>query len=255
MYFLGLAIVILLSFFIYKLFQQQKEIHVLAQKAALAGTGYASYVDEWSPIVPQLHCHWTNPTKGIGGSAILLESSDGIFYILTNAHLVQDDNGKMANSCDIIFPDKANTTFSVNRSEIKVGAADVDGALLKLPTDIFLKSLMAKNQRKICDSDPDIGDEIVVIGYPGIGSQDSFTVTEGIISGYEGEALDKDNDYITSAKIDSGNSGGAAVDIKNDCYIGMPTFTIDGDSASLARIRTWGSLFTVYPSMLVNSII
>ena len=68
------------------------------------------------------------------------------------------------------------------------------------------------------------------MGYPSIGSQTDITATEGIISGYDG------NYYVTSAKVERGNSGGAAVALKDNCYLGIPTFVQVGDIESLARI-------------------
>jgi hypothetical protein len=51
-----------------------------------------------------------------------------------------------------------------------------------------------------------------------------------VISGYE-EGL-----YLTSAKVERGNSGGAAIDVNNNCYLGIPTFVTVGSFESLARI-------------------
>ena len=81
-----------------------------------------------------------------------------------------------------------------------------------------------------CAENPQIGDEVVILGYPGVGSKDSVTATEGIISGFDGDF------YITSAKIERGNSGGAAVHVEDNCLLGIPTLTIAGRVESLARI-------------------
>ena len=85
----------------------------------------------------------------------------------------------------------------------------------------------------MCDVLPDLGAKILIIGYPTIGSQTDVTVTDGIISGFDG------NYYITDAKVDHGNSGGAAIDLKNDCYLGIPTWSESGSFESLARILKW----------------
>jgi len=79
-----------------------------------------------------------------------------------------------------------------------------------------------------------IGDEIIILGYPTIGSQDDITVTRGIISGYDGDY------YITDAKIEHGNSGGVAILLKDNCYLGIPSYTISGEAESLARILDGG---------------
>jgi len=36
------------------------------------------------------------------------------------------------------------------------------------------------------------------------------------------------NYYVTSAKIDHGNSGGTAILVNNDCYIGIPSASVVG---------------------------
>lgn len=97
----------------------------------------------------------------------------------------------------------------------------------------------AKTGKFVCQNTP-VGEPIVVLGYPDYGSGAgsyrsvfsnlSITATEGIISGQDGIYL------TTSANLDPGNSGGAAIDEKNDCYIGIPTATVNGSAASLGRI-------------------
>nr|MDQ3014484.1 hypothetical protein [bacterium] len=67
-------------------------------------------------------------------------------------------------------------------------------------------------------------------------SRVDVTATEGIISGYEG------NYYITSAKIEQGNSGGAAISLRDNCFLGIPTLTLVGKVESLGRILDWQSI-------------
>ena len=83
---------------------------------------------------------------------------------------------------------------------------------------------------KVCTDNINIGDKIVVLGYPAIGTEGGITVTDGIVSGFEGDY------YVTSAKIEHGNSGGAAILVKDDCYLGIPTWADSGTVESLARI-------------------
>lgn len=73
------------------------------------------------------------------------------------------------------------------------------------------------------------GDYIAIIGYPEIGAG-TWNFTDGIISGRVGDFVIK-----TDAKIDSGNSGGAALNAKNQ-LIGIPTWTISGDAESIGYI-------------------
>ena len=229
----------------YILLHQQNEIHALALEAAVAGSGYSSLVAEWTPIVPQVNCNWKDSTQDDGGSGVLLRGSTGTFYILTNAHVVTSDKGnKIAQSCDVVFPDTASTTYTVAHSQITIDPNGVDAALLQIPEDPYLTDLVFTNQRKICTSPPDIGDDILILGYPWAGSSNGITVTEGIVAGDEG------SDFVSSAKSDAGSSGGAAVDVKNDCYFGIPSYTITGKYTNLARVMKWNSLFTDDPAKL-----
>ncbi len=73
------------------------------------------------------------------------------------------------------------------------------------------------------------GDYVAIAGYPEIGAE-TFNFTEGVISGRVGDFVLK-----TDAKIDSGNSGGSALDSKHR-LIGMPTWTISGAAESMGYI-------------------
>ncbi|MGC9602252.1 MAG: serine protease [Minisyncoccia bacterium] len=228
----------------YILLHQQNEIHALTLEAVVAGTGYSSLVEEWTPIVPQVNCNWRDSTQDDGGSGVLLRSSTGTFYILTNAHVVTDNKGSVAQSCDIVFPDAVSTTYTVDHKNITTDPNGADASLLQLPEDSYLTGLVSTNQRKICTTPPAIGDDMLLLGYPDAGSSNGITVTDGIVAGDEGY------DYVSSAKIDGGDSGGAAIDVKNDCYFGIPSYTIDGDYTNLARVLKWGSMFTDDPRKL-----
>ena len=73
------------------------------------------------------------------------------------------------------------------------------------------------------------GDYVAIAGYPEIGAG-TFNFTEGVISGRVGEFVLK-----TDAKIDSGNSGGSALNSKNQ-LIGVPTWTISGRAESMGYV-------------------
>jgi S1-C subfamily serine protease len=75
---------------------------------------------------------------------------------------------------------------------------------------------------------PQLNDDLFTIGYPAIG-QSTFTVTNGIISGFLDEHIK------TSAKIDQGNSGGAAINALGE-FIGIPTYGVVGELDSLGYV-------------------
>lgn len=79
------------------------------------------------------------------------------------------------------------------------------------------------------------GDDIRVIGYPGISQSAAPTLTEGVVSGtVQDERVGSNRAFISvDADINAGNSGGTAVDDTGD-LIGVPTLTaVDVGSETL----------------------
>jgi len=95
-------------------------------------------------------------------------------------------------------------------------------------------------------NDMKIGDYIAIAGYPEIGAG-TFNFTEGIVSGRVGDFVIK-----TDAKIDSGNSGGAALNNKHQ-LIGLPTWTISGHAESMGYIIGIDQVFDWYNYKAVPS--
>jgi hypothetical protein len=108
----------------------------------------------------------------------------------------------------------------------------LDFAYLPINNPTSYITNLADSVTNRCSVQPPLGEEIAILGYPTNGSKTDITATQGIISGDDG------NYYVTSAKVNHGNSGGAAIDIKNDCYLGIPTY-YEGDVESLPRILKW----------------
>jgi hypothetical protein len=102
--------------------------------------------------------------------------------------------------------------------------------------DSYIQQI-ADNGNNVCNAQPKIGDSVIILGYPAIGSANSITATDGIISGIES------NYYVTSAKVEHGNSGGAAILKDKNCYVGIPSYAETGDIESLARILDFNLIF------------
>jgi S1-C subfamily serine protease len=201
---------------------------------ALSDNTLSSVIAEWHPFIAYILCnfHYADGTSySIQGSGTVSKTSDNIF-ILTNKHVVTDVNGYGADICKAAFPlDTNKVPLSWSATDYKIlPTLDVASLPISNPTSYITNLANSKTNR--CAVQPPIGEEIAILGYPTNGSKTDITATEGIISGYDGDY------YITSAKVDHGNSGGAAIDIKNDCYLGIPTYYI-GDVESLARILKW----------------
>ena len=83
------------------------------------------------------------------------------------------------------------------------------------------------------------GDDVTVLGFPGIAESGRISVTTGVISTFlDRDDLGERSEIDTDARIAPGNSGGAAVN--NDAeLIGIPTalFAPDGSPVVSGRIR------------------
>jgi hypothetical protein len=196
----------------------------------------SSIISGWKNRTAFLTCSWldssTNTTQTQTATAYIGHSTSGKITAITNRHAVLTDNGNLVDSCVMSMPGNKNSIY-ISSSDINLHPdSSIDAARFFLDEkDSYLSSLTRK---KICFQLPDIkvniGDQVVILGYPGIGSQKDITATDGIISGYDYPY------YVTSAKIDHGNSGGLAILVKGDCYLGVPSGSVVGSMESLGRI-------------------
>lgn len=167
------------------------------------------------------------PFRGLG-SGVIIDAKKG--YIVTNNHVI--DNA-----------DEIMITLKDGRQiEAKKIGSDAD-------SDIALLQIDASNLTaiKIADSDKlRVGDFAVAIGSPfGLGQ----TVTSGIVSALGRSGLDIENyeDFIqTDAAINSGNSGGALVNLRGE-LIGINTAILGPNGGNI------GIGFAI-PSNMMNNL-
>lgn len=141
------------------------------------------------------------------GSGVIVNAEEG--YIITNNHVI-------AEADEILI-----TLKDGRKLEAKKLGADAE-------SDIALLQVKAENLTEVKISDSDtlrVGDFTVAIGSPfGLGQ----TVTSGIVSalGRSGLNIENYEDFIqTDAAINSGNSGGALVNLRGE-LIGINTAII-----------------------------
>lgn len=193
------------------------------QFSTFADEEVTSIVKRWEPFVYQIECQFEDRADGAGSAVV--ENQNGNLAFISNKHILDKYEGIPTDVCTIIKPREGK--------DIRVS---VPGNLITIEEERDLGSgsisetIPAFPQSKRCTAKPAVGDRVVIIGYPTIGASESITATEGIISGFTDEY------YITSAKIEKGNSGSAAIDIKHDCILGLPTIVVSGRLESLARI-------------------
>jgi S1-C subfamily serine protease len=174
-------------------------------------------------------------------------------HILTNLHVVGDPRtGRLYNAGGTIYvavspADLKGLPQVQYIAEVVKSDQGHDLALLKiramregksLPADLGLTIL------PVGDSDTvNIGDELSIIGFPGLGG-DTVTYTKGSVSGF----LSAEGWIKTDAEINSGNSGGAAINRAGQ-LVGIPS------AAVTETTRVPGKIGMVRPVNLAKPLI
>ncbi|TRW50431.1 DegQ family serine endoprotease [Aliidiomarina halalkaliphila] len=180
----------------------------------------------FGPNAPQEQVR-EQPFRGLG-SGVIIDAKNG--YVVTNNHVIDD-----ANEITVTLKDGRQFSATVlGRDE------ESDIALLQLENPRNLTQINIGNSDQLR-----VGDFVVAIGNPfGLGQ----TVTSGIVSalGRSGLGIDRLENFIqTDAAINSGNSGGALVDL-NGNLIGINTAIIGASGGNI------GIGFAIPANMMKN---
>lgn len=181
-----------------------------------------AYINYYGDVVPA----WT-------GSGTII-SSDGL--ILTNDHVVSSTRYEEVVAL-VVGLTVAQDQLPVESYYAYVVQADAakDLAVIKIAEDMQGNSLDYSQLKlpfvPLGNSDSlDLGEPIVILGYPGIGGA-TITLTRGEVSGFTAEEPFGNRAFIkTSGTIAGGNSGGLAVDGEGK-IIGVPTQVGYGDAS------------------------
>jgi len=203
---------------------------------------YSAIINSWKDEVASIECDFLHRETG---EVVLTQTGSGYYigekgsepkYIITNLHILRiGDSNSYSNYCYVKLLNDTQKVL-IPREDIagpNTPGADVASLKISNPTDYMINkpSEVHESCRKPDSYDGiDLGDKVLILGYPSIGSQTGITITEGIISGIDYPY------YITSAKIEHGNSGGVAVLVKNGCNLGIPTAVVGGELESLGRV-------------------
>ena len=232
---------------------QKPQIQTIIKEVPVkTGFDLPSIVSQWRPQIAHIECRWYSAN----GQLVLDAYGSGLLFrnpvntlIFTNKHVLIYQ-GQAPYSCKVTFPgttDNYNLTVNtstghfddINRDPV----FDVGEIFIRNPST-YLNSISGVPND--CKTRAAVGEQVLILGYPEIGSTTDITATEGIISGYE------NGYYITSAKVDHGNSGGVAILVKDNCYLGIPSFVQAGQLESLARILDFNNFENYLQSQGAN---
>ncbi len=194
-------------------------------------------ITELSRAVVQLVAFDSNGNTLWTGSGTIVES-DGL--ILTNAHVVEQERGNPYESLGVfISPDPASPPEFTYLATVVAFEPEIDLAVVAITSDSEGAPVEVNDLPTIPigDSDAvDLGDDIQILGYPGIGGQ-TITFTRGSVSGFNEQAGVGNRAWIkTDATITGGNSGGAAINSDGE-LIGVPTLAAAGDVDEVTDCR------------------
>ncbi|MFA7315601.1 MAG: serine protease [Candidatus Paceibacterota bacterium] len=229
---------------------QEKEINELKERIAqlenkptpksqtiyktISSKSAADIIAEWKNRVAQVTCEWRYTDGSVyqiaTGSSTLVDMAGNGLTAITNKHVIQADNGYPPKRCMVhVWGIGFREIKATDKPFLYTPTTDLGAIKLTIseehPLGVFSEISGVKHCTTI-----NIGDKLVVLGYPTIGAETGITATEGIIAGIEQDY------YVTDAKIDHGNSGGAAILLKDDCWLGIPSASRVGEIESMGRI-------------------
>jgi S1-C subfamily serine protease len=183
-------------------------------------------IDDLAQAVVQIFALDEDDNPVWTGSGTLI-SEDGL--ILTNGHVV-DDRFDEYDHLGIGVTESEDSPPELN-FEAKIRAVDyaIDLAVIQITRQLDGGAVLEDFPFvQIGDSnDVHLGDDLQVLGYPGIGGE-TITFTRGSVSGFTSERAVGDRAWIkTDATISGGNSGGLAVNDASE-LIGVPTIVGSG---------------------------
>ncbi|MCL2834047.1 MAG: Do family serine endopeptidase [Treponema sp.] len=151
------------------------------------------------------------------GAGIVVRYTNGIYYVVTNNHVVDG-----ANDITVAFMDGNEYTATLVGTDSRRDLAVVSfKSNDSIPIAVLADSDLVK-----------VGDWAIAMGNP-LGTQFAFSVTMGIVSavGRQGGPGGNINDFIqTDASINQGNSGGPLVNIRGE-IVGINTWIASNNNA------------------------
>ncbi len=187
-------------------------------------------IKEWRPFVVRVTCITLdsngNKKSYSDGSGFLAYDPAKGPTVITNKHVFYVKDGISTNYCDIYFPENKEVV-KVEKKDRSVSSKGHDRGNLVITQPSEYVSNLAKNpiaiSRDCKNTKPDSTDDVVIMGYPMGRPKDDISYSQGKIVGYQ------EKYFVSTATIVSGYSGGVAVSLKDNCYLGIPTYAQKDD--------------------------
>ena len=174
----------------------------------------------WELLARSIVLVYSNECGQRGSGTIILDGG----FVLTNSHVVHDDNGQPCETAIGITDSFNETPERFLYADILLDDATLDLAVLQLvfldDTAINAKSLTPISVKAV---DLRLGEKVTVLGYPNVGGS-SLTLTSGNYSGN----FDNGSGHPflkTDASLNPGVSGGAAFDSAGR-FVGVSTAAV-----------------------------
>ena len=190
-----------------------------ASSGADAGKEYGSYSeviykvkDSVVEIKTEFVVNSVTTIASAGSGVIIgsykLNGVDAGYYIVTNAHVIEDENGNVSNKITVTTTDGKNYPVAAVRGSDSYG----DIAVLMVQTTDKLTGAKFGDSNAIA-----LGQEVIAIGNPF--GELGGSVSNGIISALDRE-IEIDGNYFnllqTNAAINKGNSGGGLFNMRGE---------------------------------------
>jgi hypothetical protein len=175
----------------------------------------------WRPYVVRVTCiildEHGNKKSFSDGSGFLSNDPKGAL-IITNKHVFSPHNNSVTDYCDVYFPESKETVRIEKKDRYTNSKGHDLGALVVTNPSNHVSHLLRNDSttsRNCIAVKPDSDDDLVIIGYPKGSSKTDISYEQGKLSGYIGSY------FISTAKVTEGYSGGIAVSLKNNCFLGI----------------------------------
>ena len=170
------------------------------------------------------------------GSGSIIDSAG---LVLTNAHVLELDERCPYDTIGIAVLERSDQPPDLMYlADLLVIDSQLDLAVVRIAADLNGDPVEIEFPfLRLGDSDlVGLGDQLQVLGYPGIGG-DTITLTRGAVSGFTEQRDIEGRAWIkTDAGITGGNSGGAALSTTGQ-LIGVPSIVSSGANADVADCR------------------